>query len=37
MENKKLFSGIITENNTQNIQSWKHHNYIENTNRSPED
>ena len=37
MENKKSLSGIFTENNIQNIQLWKHHKYIENTNRSPED
>jgi hypothetical protein len=37
MENVKSLSGKFTENNIQKIQSWKHHKYIENTYRSPED
>ncbi len=28
---------FFTENNTQNLQLWKHNIYIENTFRSPDD
>ncbi len=37
MQQQKQVSKFFTENNIQKRQSWKHHIYTENTNRSPED